>query len=52
MLIAIALLHVGLARVRKASTDAAKLRHAALWQTLTVIAIAVSIPWWRPLLRT
>ena len=51
MVIAIALLHMGAARTRTAPTDAAKLRVAVIWQTLAVIAIAVSIPWWRPLLR-
>jgi hypothetical protein len=51
MIIAIALVQVGAARVRKASTDAAKLRHAAIWQTLAALVIAVSIPWWRPFAR-
>ncbi len=52
MLIALAFLHVGSARMRRATTDAAKLRQAAIWQTLATISILVSIPWWRPLLRS
>jgi hypothetical protein len=52
MLIAITLAQVGAARVRRASTDAAKLERAVIWQTLVVLAILASIPWWRPLLRT
>jgi len=52
MLIALTLAHVGVARVRKASTDSAKLRQAAIWQTLAVLSILASIPWWRPLARS
>jgi hypothetical protein len=51
MVIAIALVHAGSVRVRRAETDAAKLRRAAIWQTLAALAILASIPWWRPLLR-
>lgn len=51
MLIALAFLYVGSARVRRAATDTEKLRQAAIWQTLTMISILVSLPWWRPLLR-
>jgi hypothetical protein len=52
MVLAVVFVNVGSARVRRAETDALKLRHAALWQTATVLAIVVSIPWWRPLLRS
>ena len=52
MLIALALAHIGSMRVRRASTDGAKLRQAAIWQTLTAVSILVSVPWWRPLLRS
>jgi hypothetical protein len=51
MLIALAFLYAGSARVAKATSDAAKARQAAIWQTLAAVAIAVSVPWWRPLLR-
>jgi hypothetical protein len=52
MLIALAFLHAATARVRRATTDVAKFRSAAIWQTLAAISIAVSIPWWRPLFRS
>lgn len=52
MLIALAFLYVGAARVRRASSDVSKLRQAAIWQTLATISILVSVPWWRPLLRS
>lgn len=52
MMIAIALMHVGSARVRRAAGDARKLRQQAIWQTLAALALLASIPWWRPLLRT
>jgi len=51
MLIALAFMHTGAARVRRADNDAAKLRQQALWQTLAAISIVVSVPWWRPLVR-
>ena len=52
MLIALAFLHAGTARVKRATTDAAKARAAAIWQTLAALSILVSVPWWRPLLRS
>jgi len=51
-LLALVFANVGAARVRRAETDALKLRRAALWQTAAALAIVVSIPWWRPLLRS
>ncbi len=51
MLLALTFAHVGARRVRVASTDGAKLCQAAIWQTLAVISILVSVPWWRPLVR-
>jgi hypothetical protein len=51
MVLALLFLNVGAVRVRRAESDALKLRRAVLWQTATALAIAVSIPWWRPLLR-
>jgi hypothetical protein len=52
MLIAVILVHVGAMRVRRAQTDRAKFREAVIWQTLTLASILISIPWWRPLMRT
>ncbi len=52
MLIAMTAAQVGAVRVRRASTDGAKLRQAAIWRTVAVAAVLASIPWWRPLLRT
>jgi hypothetical protein len=52
MVVALGLVHIGAARVKRASTDALKLRHAAIWQTLAALSILVSLPWWRPLLRS
>jgi hypothetical protein len=52
MLIAVTLVHVGSMRVRRAPDDRAKFRQAVVWQTLTVASILISVPWWRPFLRT
>ncbi len=51
MLVAVILAHISSVAVRKAADDAARQRRAALWITLTVLALLVAIPWWRPLLR-
>jgi hypothetical protein len=52
MSIAITLAHVGAARVRRAEADGVRLRQAVIWQTLTVASVLISLPWWRPLLRS
>ena len=51
MVIALGLIHVAAIRVKRASTDASKLRQAAIWQTLAALSVLVSLPWWRPFLR-
>lgn len=51
MVVAVVLAHVGAVLVRRATTDAARFRRGAIWFTLTVLIIAASIPWDRPLLR-
>ena len=51
MFVALILAHVGSALSRKGADDGAKHRRAALWFTLTVLLIAVAIPWSRPLFR-
>jgi hypothetical protein len=38
-------------RVGRARTDRTRFREAAIWQTLTIASLLISIPWWRPLLR-
>ena len=45
MVIAIALVHVGRARIRKATSDAGKFRAAAIFFTLGLISILIGIPW-------
>ncbi|UQN05994.1 hypothetical protein [Deinococcus sp. QL22] len=36
---------------KRAATDRAKFRVAALWTAVTLLILLVSIPWWRPVLR-
>jgi hypothetical protein len=43
--LALAFAHVGRARSRRASTDAAKHGRAALWYTLALLMLLVAIPW-------
>ena len=45
MLIALALVHVGRSRSRKAATDLAKHRNAAIWFGLAVVVLLAAIPW-------
>ena len=51
MVIAVVLAHVAVAMARRAPTSDAKFRRAAIWLTLSVLAVMVSIPWnTRPML--
>jgi hypothetical protein len=51
MFIAVMLAHVGGALSRKAKTDLAKYRGAAICYSLSLLLVLAGIPWWRPLLR-
>jgi hypothetical protein len=51
MVAAVFLVHIGTAAARKGADDTAKHRRAAIWFTLAALAIAIAIPWFRPLLR-
>ena len=44
-IIAVAFAHVGRVRIRRASTDQARFRAAALFYTLSLLAILLAIPW-------
>jgi len=45
MLVAIVLAHIGRARLRKAADDVARHRTAAIFFTLALIVVLISIPW-------
>jgi hypothetical protein len=45
MLIALAVAHVGRSRSKKAATDKGKFRQAAIFFTIAVVIVLVSIPW-------
>ncbi len=50
MIIALALVHIGSSRARKAEQDRGKFRQSAIWYSIAVLLILVGIPWGRPLL--
>lgn len=50
MVIALALAEIGTARARKASTDIAKFKTAAIFYTIAFVVVLASIPWQRPVL--
>jgi len=50
MLLAIAVAHVGLVRVKRQTTDVAKFQTAALWLGVALAAIVGFVPWARPLM--
>jgi hypothetical protein len=50
MLLAIVLAHVGQAKVKRATTDAARFQAAALWLGISLAMIVGFVPWARPLL--
>jgi len=51
MVIAVILAHAGSAMSRKTGDSARQHRTAAIFYTLSVLAVILAIPWWRPLLR-
>lgn len=50
MLAAIALGHIGAARIRKAGSDSARFQTATIWMGLALAAAAGFVPWDRPIL--
>jgi len=50
MVIAIAIAHVGAARVKRETADVAKFQTAALWLGIALAAILGFVPWARPLI--
>jgi hypothetical protein len=50
MLLAVALAHIAVARTKKATTDAARFRSAALLVTLSLLLVLVRMPWARPMI--
>jgi hypothetical protein len=50
MLLAVALAHIAVARTRKATTDAARYRSAAILLTLSLLLVLARMPWARPLI--
>ena len=50
MLLAVVLAHVGAAAAHRATEDVAKHRRAAIWFSLSLIALLLGMPWFRPLL--
>ena len=51
MVIALAVVHLGSARARKAQPAQRQFRWATICFTIAAILILTMIPWWRPLLR-
>lgn len=47
MIVAVALVHIGRAKSKKAATDAAKFKTAILFYTLALVVILAAIPWSR-----
>lgn len=52
MVLAVAVAHVGAAKVKKAGTDAERFQRAAVWLGIAFAAVAGFVPWARPLVPT
>jgi uncharacterized membrane protein YozB (DUF420 family) len=50
MILAVILAHVGVATAKRAAEPALKHRRSAIWFSLSLIAILLGMPWFRPLL--
>lgn len=51
MIVAVILVHIGYATVKRADNATSKFRRGAIWYSLTILAVLAGIPWWQPLLR-
>jgi hypothetical protein len=51
MLVAVALIHIGNSRTKKADQSTLKFRNAAIFFSLAILLVLIAIPWSRPLLR-
>jgi len=49
MIAAVAVAHIGAARVRKAASDSARFQTATIWMGIAFAAVAGFTPWGRPL---
>ena len=50
MILALILAHIGVATANRASESVVKYRRSAIWFSLSLIAILLGMPWFRPLL--
>ena len=50
MIVALALAHIGRSRAKKAKPAVAKFKSTAIFFGLSLLAVIMAIPWWRPLL--
>jgi hypothetical protein len=50
MLIAIALGHIGAAKIKRATSDSARFQTATIWMGISWAAAAGFVPWFRPIL--
>lgn len=51
MVLVVILAHIGRSRIKKADQDTLKHKNGAIWFTISLLIILLSIPWYRPLLR-
>lgn len=51
MFLAVAFAHIGWARCKKAAADVVKYRRLLLWNSLSLAAMLIGMPWWRPFFR-
>jgi len=51
MIAAVIIAHIGRSRSKNAPNDQPKHKQAAIWYSVSMLIIILSIPWYRPLLR-
>lgn len=51
MFLAVVMSHIGRSRIKNAEENTQKHKQTAIWLTISLVIIALSIPWYRPLLR-
>ena len=51
MIAAVIITHIGRSRSKNASRDQSKHKQSAIWFSVSLLIVVLSIPWYRPLLR-
>ena len=50
-IVVLVIVHVASSSIKKAASDSLKHKRATIWYLVSLVAILIAVPWWRPLFR-